>query len=119
MREVISLHLGQCGNQIASAFWKNISKEHGINVQGNYSGLRPQDELRYATVFFRENFKNKYTPRAVLIDTEPSVVDSILKDCDFKAFYAPQNVVLRNSGSGNSWATGQVTCFSVRDVFRL
>lgn len=105
MREVISVHLGQCGNQIASRFWTKISQQHGINKSGNYVGKDPEIELRYGGVFFREGSDAKYTPRAVLIDTEASAVNSILRD-NFNDFYSPQNIVLQNNGAGNSWATG-------------
>jgi hypothetical protein len=29
-REIITLQLGQCGNQIGSEFWKQLCAEHGI-----------------------------------------------------------------------------------------
>lgn len=107
MREVISLHLGQCGNQIASSFWTKISKEHEISPQGVYVGNQPDLELRYGRVFFREVSEGKYVPRAILIDTEPSAVQSALAKNSFNDFYAPQNIILLNgSGAANSWATG-------------
>ncbi|KAJ2971453.1 hypothetical protein NUW58_g9415 [Xylaria curta] len=34
MREIIHLQTGQCGNQIGSAFWQNISGEHGLENDG-------------------------------------------------------------------------------------
>lgn len=34
MREVITLSVGQAGNQINQEFWKIISKEHGVNADG-------------------------------------------------------------------------------------
>ena len=30
-REIITLQLGQCGNQIGSEFWKQLCSEHGIS----------------------------------------------------------------------------------------
>jgi hypothetical protein len=30
-REIITLQLGQCGNQIGSEFWKQLCAEHGIS----------------------------------------------------------------------------------------
>lgn len=29
-REIITLQMGQCGNQIGSEFWKQLCAEHGI-----------------------------------------------------------------------------------------
>lgn len=34
MREIITLAVGQAGNQINQEFWKIISKEHGVNSDG-------------------------------------------------------------------------------------
>ncbi|MFZ4766525.1 MAG: hypothetical protein ACOYMN_16355, partial [Roseimicrobium sp.] len=34
MREILSIHVGQCGNQIADRFWRLILKEHGLLESG-------------------------------------------------------------------------------------
>ena len=34
MRELITFAVGQAGNQIASAFWDTIRKEHGLDAEG-------------------------------------------------------------------------------------
>ena len=34
MRELITFAVGQAGNQIASAFWDTIRKEHGLDGEG-------------------------------------------------------------------------------------
>lgn len=33
-REIITLQVGQCGNQVGTEFWKRLCAEHGINSQG-------------------------------------------------------------------------------------
>jgi tubulin gamma len=33
-REIVTLQLGQCGNQIGSEFWKQLCAEHGISPNG-------------------------------------------------------------------------------------
>jgi hypothetical protein len=33
-REIITLQVGQCGNQIGMEFWKMIAMEHGIGPDG-------------------------------------------------------------------------------------
>ena len=33
-REIITLCVGQCGNQIGSEFWKKLCLEHGISQEG-------------------------------------------------------------------------------------
>jgi hypothetical protein len=34
MREILSIHVGQCGNQIADRFWRLVLKEHGLHESG-------------------------------------------------------------------------------------
>lgn len=33
-REIITLQVGQCGNQIGMEFWKQLALEHGISKDG-------------------------------------------------------------------------------------
>lgn len=34
MGEIITLQIGQCGNQIGNEFWKSLCAEHGIDRNG-------------------------------------------------------------------------------------
>ena len=39
MREIISIQVGQCGNQLGYKFWETIAMEHGINTEtGSFEG---------------------------------------------------------------------------------
>jgi hypothetical protein len=42
MREIVHIQVGQCGNQIGTKFWRVISEEHGIDLNGNYVGILVQ-----------------------------------------------------------------------------
>jgi hypothetical protein len=33
-KKIISLHIGQCGNQIGYKFWQRLALEHGIAADG-------------------------------------------------------------------------------------
>ena len=33
-REIITIQVGQCGNQIGMEFWKQLCAEHGISPEG-------------------------------------------------------------------------------------
>ena len=33
-REIITVQVGQCGNQIGMEFWKQLCAEHGISPEG-------------------------------------------------------------------------------------
>ena len=41
-REIITLQVGQCGNQVGTEFWKQLCQEHGISKQGIHE---PQYQL--------------------------------------------------------------------------
>ncbi len=34
MREILSIHVGQCGNQIADRYWRLVLREHGLTEAG-------------------------------------------------------------------------------------
>jgi tubulin alpha len=79
MSEIISLHIGQAGVQIAESTWELFCLEHGVHPDGrvpdcvkgnNGDGHGEEDD----GVIFREAASGKRVPRAILIDTEESVV---------------------------------------------
>ena len=47
-------------------------------------------------------------PRAVLVDLEPAVLDSI-KNSKYGNTFRPDNFVFGQSGAGNNWAKGHYT----------
>ncbi|GLG99773.1 Tubulin alpha-1 chain, partial [Gryllus bimaculatus] len=70
--EVIAIHVGQPGVQIGSALWELFCLEHGIRPDGYlYNENEWYDD--YDAVFSLDS-EGKITPRALMIDLEPSVV---------------------------------------------
>lgn len=76
-REIITLQLGQCGNQIGFEFWKQLCAEHGISPEGIVEEFATEGTDR-KDVFFYQADDEHYIPRAVLLDLEPRVIHSIL-----------------------------------------
>jgi len=76
MREIISIQAGQCGNQIGLKFWETVSEEHGVE-NGTFSGSSKATQLERIDVYYNEGANGRYVPRAVLMDLEPGVIDSI------------------------------------------
>ena len=107
MREIIHVQCGQCGNQIGAKFWEVISSEHGIDPSGNFTGNNP-NQLERINVYFNEAYGGKYVPRAVLVDLEPGVIDSV-KSSAFGQLFKPDNFIAGASGAGNNWAKGHYT----------
>ena len=108
MREIITIQAGQCGNQIGSKFWQTISEEHGIQPDGSYHGDSEALQLDRVDVYYNEISKGRYIPRAVLVDLEPGVVDTI-RSGRYGQFFRPDNCVHAQSGAGNNWAKGHYT----------
>ncbi|KAK1331168.1 hypothetical protein QTO34_009117 [Cnephaeus nilssonii] len=121
-REIITLQLGQCGNQIGFEFWKQLCAEHGISPEGIVEELPPR-ALTARTSFstrcsseLARGLEGKgnsladdehYIPRAVLLDLEPRVIHSILNS-PYAKLYNPENIYLseHGGGAGNNWASG-------------
>ncbi len=56
-------------------------------------------------VFFYQADDEHYIPRALLIDLEPRVLNSI-KTSEYKNLYNPENYFWDKDGAGNNWAVG-------------
>lgn len=105
MREICFIQVGQCGNQLGYKFWEVIANEHGIDADGRFDGNDLQIER--VNVYFNEAM-NRYVPRAVLVDLEPGVIDTI-GSAPFGDLFKPENFVCGEWGAGNNWAKGHYT----------
>uniref|UniRef100_A0A8C9YKA8 Tubulin, gamma 1 n=1 Tax=Sander lucioperca TaxID=283035 RepID=A0A8C9YKA8_SANLU len=105
-REIITLQLGQCGNQIGFEFWKQLCAEHGISPEGIVEEFATEGTDR-KDVFFYQADDEHYIPRAVLLDLEPRVIHSILNS-PYANLYNQENIYLseHGGGAGNNWASG-------------
>lgn len=106
--EIITLQGGQCGNQVGLQYWNQLASEHGILPDG--SSLPYPEEGKAGRTdrpesYFTLSDSNKFTPRSVLIDLEPSV---ITKATAALPMFNPRNIHLSENGSGaaNNWQHG-------------
>jgi tubulin gamma len=133
-REIITLQVGQCGNQIGMEFWKQLCLEHGISKDGILEDFATQVHslslsqqllhdfrihIYYFTharwlqggdrkdVFFYQADDQHYIPRALLIDLEPRVINGI-QNSDYRNLYNHENIFVADhgGGAGNNWASG-------------
>ncbi|KAH8261765.1 hypothetical protein KR038_007969 [Drosophila bunnanda] len=104
--EIMTLQLGQCGNQIGFEFWKRLCLEHGISPDGVLEEFATDAQDR-KDVFFYQADDSHYIPRAVLIDLEPRVIQGI-HTTPYSKLYNQENVFLSKDGggAGNNWASG-------------
>uniref|UniRef100_A0A915HET7 Tubulin gamma chain n=1 Tax=Romanomermis culicivorax TaxID=13658 RepID=A0A915HET7_ROMCU len=105
-REMITVQLGQCGNQIGMEFWKTLCAEHGIDCEGVLESFATDGQDRKDVYFYQADDEH-YIPRAVLIDLEPRVINGILNS-KFSKLYNQENIYLSKDGggAGNNWACG-------------
>lgn len=111
-RELITIQVGQCGNQVAMRFWDLALQEH---ARYNKSKLF-DDSL---SSFFR-NVDTRYADpldlpvgkpitslraRSVVIDMEEGVVNNILRS-DLGELFDSRQIITDVSGAGNNWAHG-------------
>lgn len=107
MREIISIQVGQCGNQIGSKFWEVIGQEHAIDSNGQFQGTSDIQAERL-DVFYAEAPGGRFVPRTLLVDLEPGVLDAV-KATKCGSLFRPDNFIYGQNGAGNNWAKGFYT----------
>ncbi|ACO63816.1 predicted protein [Micromonas commoda] len=115
MREIITVQVGQCGNQIGCRFWELALKEHAAyNTKARYDD---------ALSSFFQNVDTRHEPaiklpvgdgkgsiralkaRAVVVDMEEGVTNELLSG-PMRDVFDTKQFITGQSGSGNNWACG-------------
>ncbi len=105
MREIVSIHVGQCGNQIADRYWRLILREHGLNENGMPKDGSTVSANSNMEVFFHKVRDGKFVPRAVLVDLEPGVINRI-ETGEMAKLFDEGSIVRKIPGAANNWARG-------------
>ncbi|XP_018052607.1 PREDICTED: tubulin epsilon chain-like [Atta colombica] len=128
MSQFVTVQVGQCGNQIGSAFWPLALHEYGIQtttggvnllkVQRNHVKHIGDLSDAFSSFFYIPNSKSKLhfqdvadlnaakvKARAVLVDMEDSVL-SRFKQGPLRQLFDQTCIVTNYPGSGNNWAIG-------------
>ena len=81
--------------------------EHGISREGILEEYATQGDDR-KDVFFYQADDEHYIPRALLIDLEPRVINSIQNGL-YSNLYNPENFFIskHGGGAGNNWGKGK------------
>jgi tubulin gamma len=106
--ELITIQLGQCGNQVGFDFWKKLCREHAITPDGLLEPKAYESRcMDRKDVFFYQADDNHYVPRAILLDLEPRVINGITNS-EYSKLFNRENVFSQpeGGGAGNNWATG-------------
>ncbi|VDK52180.1 unnamed protein product [Anisakis simplex] len=125
-RECISIHIGQAGAQIGNAYWELYCLEHGISKDGRivkdpnsekksdnqlmvlYLSYSLMPDLQSISTFFTEASSEKYVPRAIYVDLEPTVLDEI-RNGPFKQLFHPDQLISGKEDAANNYARGHYT----------
>ena len=100
---VVTIQVGQCGNQVGQAFFQQTLEE--------LKRSSPLIRERAVETYFQRR-QDCLVPNAVLVDMEPKVIQRCTKsqyktaDNYVKWRYDPHMTVYRQGGSGNNWALG-------------
>jgi len=105
-REVINIHIGQAGCQVGNSCWELFAAEHGINKDGT---LSKKNDKESPSTFFQETKSGKYVPRALMVDLEPSVIDTIRHNSEYKKLFNPANLLSGSEDAANNFARGHYT----------
>ncbi|KAJ9578193.1 hypothetical protein L9F63_005582, partial [Diploptera punctata] len=106
MRECISIHVGQAGIQIGNSCWELYCLEHGIQPDGYIpSDKTVANNDEYFQTFFSESETGKKTPRTVMVDLEPIVLDEVRNGL-YKQLFHPENLINGKEDAANNYARG-------------
>ncbi|KAF7396149.1 hypothetical protein HZH66_007011 [Vespula vulgaris] len=135
MSQFITIQVGQCGNQIGSAFWPLALHEYGIQIKNRFVDLLKiqrdhirnidalwdgfysffhvpgnTDNLCFKTIaeLNAAKVKARLSLKAVLIDMEDSVV-ARFQHGPLRELFNRTCTVTNYPGSANNWATGYYT----------
>lgn len=76
-RSVLNNHIGQMGVQTGWEVWRLLCHEHGIDLNGCPTYDVSLEENKAFQAFFTESASGNYVPKAVLMDSEPGVLDAL------------------------------------------
>lgn len=95
---MITLQLGQYGNQVGLSFFQGLASELSY-TSADWNSWAP---------FFRRDTQNRAVARAVLVDMEPKVISNSLSQAEASNLwiYDATQSFCKQSGSGNNWAFG-------------
>ncbi|CUI14870.1 epsilon tubulin, putative [Bodo saltans] len=104
-REVVTVQVGQCGNQMGSKFWDVLLQEHLTH---------PEFEEARDALFYRTRDGGYKVPggdslcaRCVAIDMEEGVLSAMVRG-PIGGLFDRTHFVSDVSGAGNNWAVGNI-----------
>ena len=106
MREIISVHVGQAGVQLGSPCWELFCLEHNICSDGTQTIIDPN--CQNFKIVFNEFRQERFSPRAVFIDLEPTATNEMLTG-SYRDIYTPSQFTAGKEDSSSNFARGFYT----------
>ena len=107
VREIVSIQVGECGNNIGSKFWDMISREHGLNLDGAFIGS-PDIKLDKIKVYFNESREAKFIPRSIFVDLEKDGLNNA-KSSEYGKIFKSINMICGELSHHSNWGSGFYT----------
>ncbi|CAL5981539.1 Beta-tubulin [Hexamita inflata] len=101
MHEIVTISIGECGNNIGAQFWRDCCTQSNLFVSGHY--LDPQ--VPPPSHLFEEQIGSRFVPRAILLDSDPGTLSNI-RNSDLGFIFSPGAYISGSYGAGNSFGTG-------------
>ena len=101
-REIITIQVGQCGNQIGMRFWDLALREHAER------GILFDDAMSSFFKFEKKSSVSSDTTikaRSVIVDMEEGVINQMMNS-DIGELFDTKHFIKDVSGAGNNWAHG-------------
>lgn len=103
-KEIIQIHIGQAGVQIANACWELYCLEHGITVDGHiYEETNTDNSF---SPFFSITETGQAVPRTLMIDLEPTVIDEIRTNY-YRHLFHPSTLLSGKEDAASNYARGK------------
>lgn len=99
--EIISIHVGHCGNKIGSSFWNTISRDHGIDQFCSFNGKDFDFQIENIGVYFKESKNLSFFPRAVFADLDNESTETIRNS----PLFSKSSIISMESTKRNNWAS--------------
>ncbi|KAJ0183541.1 hypothetical protein K1T71_001517 [Dendrolimus kikuchii] len=102
IKEVIHIHIGQAGVQVANACWELYCLEHGVRPDGILAFF---DNDNSCGPFFNQTGAGKVVPRVVMIDLEPTPIDEIRTGA-YRHLFHPTSLLTGKEDAASNFARG-------------
>jgi len=105
-REIVCISVGQGGIQLGNCVWKQYCEEHAIKLDG--SG---KDDFKHSDAFmtfYEETQSDKYVPRNLYCDLEPTVIDDV-KRGPLQDLFNNEFLLQGKEDAANNFARGHYT----------